>query len=76
MAVVVLDVEGEYTAMHEPTDSDTMRAGLRDRGLSPAGVPARDMTVYHLVGRDTANPEHPQPAASSRSSSPGCRRTR
>ncbi len=59
MAVIVLDVEGEYTVMHEPTDSAAMLAGLRDRGLSPAGVAVKDMTVYHLVGRGTANPAHP-----------------
>ncbi|MCI0704344.1 MAG: ATP-binding protein [Planctomycetia bacterium] len=59
MAVIVLDVEGEYTVMHEPTDHKAMRAGLSDRGLSPEGVPAKQMTVYHLVGRGTANPTHP-----------------
>jgi DNA helicase HerA-like ATPase len=59
MAVVVLDVEGEYTALHEPADNPAMLAGLGDRGLSPAGVPADRMTVYHLVGRGTANPGHP-----------------
>lgn len=59
MAVVVLDVEGEYTAMNEPNPSATMRAALSDRGLSPEGVPAERMTVYHLVNRDTANPKHP-----------------
>jgi hypothetical protein len=35
-----------------------MRAGLTERGLEPAGVPN---TLYHLVGRDTANPDHPKP---------------
>src|SRR5205085_4243183 len=50
MAVVVLDVEGEYTVMHEPTDHRPMLTGLADRGLKPEGVPAKDMTVYHLVG--------------------------
>ena len=59
IAVIVLDVEGEYTAMHEPTANEAMLAGLRDRGLKPEGVPAKDMAVYHLVGRDTANPSHP-----------------
>ncbi len=59
MAVIVLDVEGEYTAMHEPTDNKAMLAGLKTRNLFPQGVPARDMTVYHLVGRGTANPAHP-----------------
>ncbi|AWM35602.1 AAA-like domain protein [Gemmata obscuriglobus] len=59
MAVVVLDVEGEYTALHQPTDHKTMCDGLRARGLAPAGVPEQDMTVYHLVGRGTANPDFP-----------------
>lgn len=59
MAVIVLDVEGEYTAMHEPTDHKGMLAGLRERKLLPQGTPAKDMTVYHLVGRGTANPGHP-----------------
>ena len=59
MAVIVLDVEGEYTAMHEPTDNKAMLAGLKARNLPPQGVPAKDMTVYHLVGRGTANPAHP-----------------
>lgn len=60
VAVVVLDVEGEYTALHEPTDHKPMLAGLKDRGLKPEGVPASAMTVYHLVGRGTANPAHPR----------------
>src|SRR5262249_49347266 len=33
MAVVVLDVEGEYTVLHEPTDHKPMLAGLSDRRL-------------------------------------------
>lgn len=60
MAVVLLDVEGEYTSLHEPAADPRMRAALGDRGLSPAGVPADRMTVYHLVGRATANPDHPR----------------
>jgi uncharacterized protein len=36
-----------------------MLAALRDRGLEPAGIPADRMTLYHLVGRDPANPDHP-----------------
>lgn len=60
MAVIVLDVEGEYTELHEPTNHQPMLTGLRNRGLSPSGVPADRMTVYHLVGRDTANPTHPR----------------
>jgi DNA helicase HerA-like ATPase len=57
-AVVLLDVEGEYTRLHEPTDDPTMLAALGQRGLAPRGV--EGVTLYHLVGRETANPEHPR----------------
>jgi DNA helicase HerA-like ATPase len=59
MAVIVLDVEGEYTFLHEPTEDSRMLAGLSARRLAPAGVPTTQMVVHHLVGRDTTNPEHP-----------------
>ena len=58
MAVVLLDVEGEYTRLDEPVDDKLMVAALADRGLVPEGVPADRMAVYHLAGRDTANPDH------------------
>jgi uncharacterized protein len=59
MAVVLLDVEGEYTFLHEPTSDARMLAALAERGLRPAGLPADRMSLYHLVGRDTANRSHP-----------------
>lgn len=59
LAVVLLDVEGEYTHLHEPTDQRGMTEALAARNLQPAGVKAGAMTVYHLVGRDPANPAHP-----------------
>jgi uncharacterized protein len=59
MAVILLDVEGEYTQLHKPTMNDRMKTALADRGLTPQGVPADRMRVYHLVGRDPANPDHP-----------------
>lgn len=59
MAAIVLDVEGEYTFLHEPTEQNAMRAALSDRGLSPAGLSRGAMALYHLVGRDSANPSHP-----------------
>lgn len=59
MAVVLLDVEGEYARLHEPTDDARSLPILAERGLSPAGLPAGAMRVYHLAGRDTANPDHP-----------------
>lgn len=59
MAVVVIDVEGEYTAIHEPTEDPTMLALLEERGLAPGGVPRERVHLYHLVGREAANEEHP-----------------
>jgi DNA helicase HerA-like ATPase len=59
MAVILLDVEGEYTRMHLPATNRKMQAALASRGLAPAGLPAASMTLYHLIGRDSANPEHP-----------------
>lgn len=56
MAVILLDVEGEYTFLHEPTADPRMLTALEQRGLAPTGVAN---TLYHLVGRDTANPDHP-----------------
>ena len=58
MAVILLDVEGEYTFLHEPTDDRRMLTALAQRGLSRPASRGR-MTLYHLVGRDTANPNHP-----------------
>jgi DNA helicase HerA-like ATPase len=59
MAVILLDVEGEYVRLHEPTTNMDMLAGLRERDLKAIGVPSERMTLYHLVGRETANPDHP-----------------
>lgn len=56
-SVILFDTEGEYTAVNEPTDDEHMRLALSRRGLRPEGVP--DSHVYHLVGRETANPDHP-----------------
>jgi uncharacterized protein len=59
MAVVLLDVEGEYTRLHEANSDKKMSAALTGRGLEAAGVKEERMAVYHLVGRDTSNPSHP-----------------
>ncbi len=59
MAVILLDVEGEYTHLHEPTTNADMLAALRERDLKATGIPSDMMTLYHLVGRETANPDHP-----------------
>ncbi len=59
MAVIVLDVEGEYTFLHEQTDDPRMLAGLEERGLKPAGLRTDKTRLYHLIRRETANPGHP-----------------
>ena len=57
-AVILLDVEGEYSFLHEPTTDQGMLAALERRGIAPAGL--RRMWLCHLVGRETANPDHPR----------------
>lgn len=59
MAVIVLDVEGEYTFMHEPTEDPHMLSALDKRGLQATGLDPARTRLFHLVGRDTANPDHP-----------------
>jgi hypothetical protein len=56
-AVVLLDVEGEYTFLGEPTDDPQMQEVLHRRGLRRGGV--ADLAIYHLVGRESSNPSHP-----------------
>lgn len=56
LAVVLLDTEGEYTAIDQPTNDERMRKALDRRNLVPAGVP--NTHLYHLVGRDTSNRRH------------------
>lgn len=55
--VFLFDVEGEYTKLDQPTDNPQLIAALGDRGLAPQGV--LNTHLYHLVGRDCANPSHP-----------------
>lgn len=57
LAVVLVDVEGEYTHLHEPTDDPKMVAALARRDLEPCGVSGT--AIRYLVGRETANPTHP-----------------
>lgn len=59
MAVILLDVEGEYTCLHEPAGDARSAAARKERGLPDAPLPADRMTVYHLAGRDPTNPKHP-----------------
>ncbi|MBE3566882.1 MAG: ATP-binding protein [Thermogemmatispora sp.] len=59
-ATILIDTEGEYTTIDEPTDDATMLAALERRRKEPAGV--GQVTIYHLVGRRTANPQPKQAA--------------
>ncbi|MER3487152.1 MAG: DUF853 domain-containing protein, partial [Chloroflexota bacterium] len=58
VAIVVLDIEGEYTYLHQATDDAAMRRLLSQRELPARGV--SDLTIYHLVGRDSSNPAYAQ----------------
>jgi len=60
-AVILLDVEGEYSCLHEPTEDARMLAALDHRGIPAAGL--SQMWLCHLVGRESANPDHPSRAA-------------
>jgi hypothetical protein len=56
VAVILLDTEGEYTTMNEPTANSDMLALLKERGISLVGM--KDTVVYRLVGREASNPNH------------------
>lgn len=56
VAVILLDTEGEYTAINEPTEDPRMIQALADQGRKPAGVP--DTHIHYLVGRNSSNPFH------------------
>lgn len=57
-AVIIFDVEGEYTTIDQPTDNEQMLAALTKRGLQARG--AKDTILFHLAGCDPANPSHPK----------------
>lgn len=55
IATVVLDTEGEYTEIYQPTHDVTMLTALDKRGKAAHGV--KNVSVYHLVGRETTCPD-------------------
>ena len=57
MAVVLLDVEGEYAEIGRAADSAEMLELLAERGMEAEGVSGT--TLYHLAGTETTNPGHP-----------------
>ncbi|MCW3052307.1 MAG: hypothetical protein JWN14_1477 [Chthonomonadales bacterium] len=58
VATILLDTEGEYTEMNEPSDDPKMVEILQEMSREPQGVPNTDL--YFLVGRKCANPLHPR----------------
>jgi uncharacterized protein len=56
-AVVLFDIEGEYTTMNEAANSPSMMAALQRRNLLPQG--SNGTRLYVLAGRQPANPGHP-----------------
>ncbi len=58
ISVIIIDTEGEYCSIHEPTEDKRMLEVLKRRGMKPAGV--ENTQILHLVGRETANPAHPK----------------
>jgi DNA helicase HerA-like ATPase len=57
VACIILDTEGEYTAISDPTDDGQMKLALSRRQLAPEGI--KNTSVHHLIGRETSNPGHP-----------------
>jgi len=51
-ATILLDVEGEYTEIDQPTEDAQMLAALKRRSLSPEGT--ANLNIFHLVGRETS----------------------
>lgn len=56
-SVILVDTEGEYCAVNEPTEDPRMLGSLMNCQLEPGGID--DTHVMHLIGRDTKNPGHP-----------------
>lgn len=55
LATVVIDTEGEYTEIYQPTQDPTMLTALEKRDKKALGV--EHVSVYHLIGRETTCPE-------------------
>lgn len=57
IATILIDTEGEYTHINQPSENPTMLKILERRGVSPEGV--RNTRILRLVGDETTNPKHP-----------------
>jgi uncharacterized protein len=58
IATLLVDTEGEYTHINNPTDEKNMLAALERRGIAAKGV--ANTQILHLIGRDTTNEDHPK----------------
>lgn len=56
IATVLIDTEGEYTCMDQPTEDERMLTELKFRKKTPKGV--NGTHIYCLVGKLTTNPKH------------------
>ena len=56
IATIVIDTEGEYTQIYQPTDDPTMLTTLEKRHKEPHGV--ENVRVYYLIGRETTCPDN------------------
>ena len=52
-AVVIVDVEGEYTAMDSPNPDLNAKSLLEPFSKKPSGIPKEDFNVYKLAGSDS-----------------------
>ena len=55
IATVVIDTEGEYTEIYQPTADHNMLMALKKRDKEAHGV--EHVQIFHLVGRDTTCPD-------------------
>ena len=51
IATIVVDTEGEYTEVNQPTSDELMVGLLAEQARLPSGV--SNLQVFHLVGRET-----------------------
>jgi DNA helicase HerA-like ATPase len=61
IACIVLDLEGEYCAINEPTSELRMKRALEKRRMEPKGVP--NTHILYPVGRSPKNDKHPSKAS-------------
>ncbi len=56
IATILIDTEGEYTHIDQPTEDEEMLNSLKFRNKSPKGV--ANTNLLHLIGRESTNPSH------------------